>query len=180
MCDEIKMAELHELKCQLMACAKSEFAKGLENVNSEEAGEVIDMIKDLAQTEKYCREADYYRHVTEAMEDGDLSENGRWGYTPKRRKTPYKPYVDQKPYIDRYLDEGMDDRYGRAYNEYRDARRYYTETNSPIYRQEMDAHAAEHVGDTLATIREIWKNADPELRKRMKSDFTNLVNEMTV
>lgn len=44
----------------------------------------------------------------------------------------------------------------------------------------MDAHAAEHVGDTLATIREIWKTADPEMKKRIKADFTTLVNEMTV
>lgn len=25
-----------------------------------------------------------------------------------------------------------------------------------------------------------WKNADPELRQRMRGDFTVLVNEMTV
>lgn len=76
--------------------------------------------------------------------------------------------------------ERSDPRYGRAYNEYKESRRYYTETNSPTYRQEMDAHAAEHVGDTLATIREIWKSADPDMKKRIKADFTTLVNEMTV
>lgn len=180
MCDEIKMAELHELKSQLMACAQAEFAKGLDNVSTDEAGEVIDMIKDLAQAEKYCREAYYYQLVSEAMEDGEKSPSGRYGYSPRKPRIHHKPYVDQMPYVEEYLDREGDDRYGRAYNEWKESRRYYTQTNSPRYREDMDAHAAEHIGDTMATIREIWKNADPELRKRMKSDFTTLVNEMNV
>lgn len=44
----------------------------------------------------------------------------------------------------------------------------------------MNAHALEHVSDTIATMRDIWKSADPDLKKRMKSDFTNLLSEMTI
>lgn len=170
---------MHEIKEQLLSCLKAEMAKGIENVNTEEAGEVIDMIKDIAECERNCWEAEYYRSVVEAM-----GENTRAGYI--RNKPWYKPYADQTRYMDEYPDdrdrryERSDPRYGRAYNEYKESRRYYTETNSPTYRQEMDAHAAEHVGDTLATIREIWKSADPDMKKRIKADFTTLVNEMTV
>lgn len=164
---------MHEIKEKLVSCLKAEMAKGIENVDTKEAGEVVDMIKDIAQCEKYCWEAEYYRSVVEAM-----GGNTRAGYIPKR---PWnRPYEDRAPYADEYLHDRSDPRYGRAYNEYRESRRYYTETNSPAYRQEMDAHAAEHVGDTLATIREIWKTADPEMKKRIKADFTTLVNEMTV
>lgn len=42
----------------------------------------------------------------------------------------------------------------------------------------MDAHATEHLANTVATIREIWKHADPEMRNRMKSDITVLMNDM--
>ena len=42
----------------------------------------------------------------------------------------------------------------------------------------MDRHANEHVMDTIATIREIYKAADPELRTRIKGDLTKLVGEM--
>lgn len=166
---------MHEIKEQLMSCLKAELAKGLEHVDTKEAGEVVDMIKDISECELNCWETEYYRSVVEAM-----GGNSRAGYIPK--KPWHKPYVDQGPYVDEYMRDHnrSDPRYGRAYNEYRESRRYYTETNSPSYRQEMDAHAAEHVGDTLATIREIWKSADPEMKKRIKADFTTLVNEMTV
>ena len=118
---------MHEIKEQLVSCLKAEMAKGIENVDTKEAGEVVDMIKDIAQCEKYCWEAEYYRSVVEAM-----GGNTRAGYIPKR---PWnRPYEDRAPYADEYLHDRSDPRYGRAYNEYRESRRYYTETNSPAYR----------------------------------------------
>lgn len=52
--------KLHDLQKCLMKSLDEEFAKGLENVNTHEAGEVIDMIKDLS-------EAEYYYTATESM-----------------------------------------------------------------------------------------------------------------
>ena len=37
---------------------------------------------------------------------------------------------------------------------------------------------AEHLMDAMGTIREIYKSAEPDLRKRMKADLTKLVGEM--
>lgn len=48
--------------------------KGPERMNIQEAGMLSDQIKDLAEAEKACWEAEYYRSVTEAMESQ--------GYTP--------------------------------------------------------------------------------------------------
>lgn len=80
--NENRMCDLAEMKERLISCVKSELEKGVENVNAVELGEVVDMIKDLAQCEKYCWEAEYYRTVVEAMEDEEEPEyESRMGYT---------------------------------------------------------------------------------------------------
>ena len=38
-------------------------------VNANELGEFVDMVKDLAEAEKYLCEAHYYRSISEAMDD---------------------------------------------------------------------------------------------------------------
>lgn len=69
-------------------------------------------------------------------------------------------------------------RYGQAYNEYQSAKRHYTMTNSQTDKDEMTRHANEHVADTMETVREIYKSADPDLKKRIKTDLTKLISEM--
>lgn len=166
--DENRMCELAEMKERLISCIKMELAKGIDNVDTSEAGEVIDMIKDIAQCEKYCREAEYYRTVVEAMEYDDEPEyEARMGYkkTPKGRRFKeanyhHRPYSDQMPYIDAYL-------------------------NDPQFRENMrmgyDLYHktdAERITDMMTNIREIWKRTDPELKTRMKTDFNVLIGEM--
>lgn len=69
--------------------------KGPERMNIQEAGMLADQIKDLAEAEKACWEAEYFRSVTEAMDSsGYMPEgmgyqngqgaNGRMGYNPNR------------------------------------------------------------------------------------------------
>ena len=60
------------------------------------------------------------------------------------------------------------------------SRRYYTETKSPSQKDEMDAKANEYVGKTVSTIRDIWRDADPEMRRKLKAEFVKLVNEMNI
>ena len=64
---------------------------GPDKMNVEEVGKLADAIKDMAEAEKACWEADYYRSVTEAMEgqagympDGMGYVRGRMGYNPNR------------------------------------------------------------------------------------------------
>lgn len=217
---ESKIHEVEEMSCSLICKLKAEFDKGLDCVNTAEAGEVTDMIKDLAETKRNLCEAMYYESVIEAMNGVDEE---RYGYNPNRyasgRYAPtgygrkgyrMRPYLDPEPYIDNYLKnpneirdnirmgydaggrgdmhmqdsyrrmDNWDDRYGKAYNEYKNSRRYYTETKSPTDKHEMETHATEHIMDTVATVKEIYKSSDPELRKKIKEDITKLVGEMTV
>lgn len=76
--------------------------------------------------------------------------------------------------------EDYDPRYGRSYNEYRSKRRYYHESHSPSDKREMDMKAEEHVHDVMTSMRDIWKDAEPDLKKKMKEDLTKLLGEMTV
>ena len=108
----------------------------------------------------------------EPMLDMYFGDNARMGYS-RRGSQPRNSMGQFKS----GYSEG-DDRYGRAYNEYKNSKRNYTETKSSADKEEMDRHADEHMMDTIATIREIYKTADPELRTRMKSDLNKLISEM--
>lgn len=162
MMNESRMCELAEMKEQLISCLKAAMAQGIDKLDTSEAGEVVDMIKDIAQCEKYCWEAEYYCAVVDAMEDDDEYDEPA-GYSRPRRpnKVRYRkhPYHDQQAYIDGYL-------------------------NDPAFRENMrmgydhPRTDAERIADTMATIREIWKRADPELKTKMKNDINALVGEM--
>lgn len=166
--------------------------RGMEAVDADELGKLVDMVKDMAEAKKYCLESKYYESVTKAMEEG---EDPKYGYS-----IPRKPYMDQEPYISAYMHDPNkfkdnmrygytdwspsmgtgDERYGKSYHEYKNAKRHYTETNSATDKEMMNLHANEHLNDSLTTLRDIWKSADPELKKRMKADLMTLTSEMTV
>jgi len=48
---------------------------GNARMNTDEMGMLADIVKDLAEAEKFCWETQYYRTVTEAMEDNDNSSD---------------------------------------------------------------------------------------------------------
>lgn len=52
---------------------------GIERVNVDEMYKLADIVKDLAEAEKACWEAEYYRSVTEAME-GESGYPNQSGY----------------------------------------------------------------------------------------------------
>lgn len=78
-----KMKPIKEMKENLMNTMKMELAKGIQNVDTKEAGEVVDMIKDLAETEYYCTKSCYYETLMEAMEE-EKKEEERFGYNNRR------------------------------------------------------------------------------------------------
>lgn len=190
-----KFNDICELKHQLLHYVMDEVGSGLEGDPRKVSvlGEYVDMIKDLAEAEKFCQEACYYESFVETMDE--YSDNPRMGYNPDRnamgqysdgrgrnsdsdsgnRRSGYTPdwrMTEQ--------DSDWDDRYGRPFNQFRKAKRHYTQTHSEQDREKMKEHANEHMMASLATIREIYDNADPELKKRMKADLTKLAGEMTV
>lgn len=102
----------------------------------------------------------------------------------------YRPYVDQEPYIDAYLHDptfqhrmmngsmgydgkGRNDRseYGEIYDNYRIAKRHYHDSKSQADREEMDQQCMNYMNHTVKHLKEMWEDADPMLKKRLKEDF---------
>lgn len=76
---------------KLMDSVNHELDKGIENVDTKELGEAIDMIKDLYEAKKEMYEACYYKQIMEAMEEHDfedeeeIMDEGRRGYRGQPR-----------------------------------------------------------------------------------------------
>lgn len=198
-----KITDICDMKKRLTSFVQAKMEMGLESVDAEDAtvlGELVDMIKDFSEIEKNCYEACYCKSVIEAMDEYDeYDEDGRAGYPKRDRMGRYAPKRSQTgrdirtsnermgyipdPRADwHWKDDRMDDpdkeRYGKPFSEYRMAKRNFTSSHSEQDKQKMKDSANEHVMSSIATLREIWDSADPELRTRMKADMQKLVNEM--
>lgn len=189
--------------------------QGLNNLDTHEAGQVADIIKDLSEAKKNLTDAEknewescYYASIVKAMKDADErgDEEDRYGYIPREasrmgkrgmQRDRIKRWVrdpdtfedemyDRAGYTpgrkmsrdDRSSDNSSDERYGKPYREYIDSRRHYSESKSQADKDMMEMYANEHLMDVMGSVREIYKTADPDMRKRMKSDLTKLVGEM--
>lgn len=102
----------------------------------------------------------------------DSGSNSRRGYSPDRMYSRMMPGDDR----DEWGDD--DPRHSEAFNRFRKAKRYYTKSHSEEDKQRMKDASNEHMMETMATIREMWDDADPDLRTRMKADLTNLVTNL--
>lgn len=189
--------------------------KGTDNMNVETTGKIVDMIKDLAQAEKDCMEACYYKTVVGAMDDYgfeneiEIEAEGRMGYDTRRysngRYAPkgaghYSPvhgrsgYTPMPTHMPPYMMNNSNPHeyrmgypnttprgaYGHSMDNYKNAKRYYTETKDPHHKEQMNQHAKDHVNETIYTFKEIWDDADPELKRDMKGQLSKLVAEMQI
>ena len=198
-----KYNDICALKHNMLHYVMGETEKGFEDdpTKVHVLKEYIGMVKDLAEAEKACQEACYYESVVDAMDNADMFEdNPRMGYNRKRNRLgqysdgrgmdgdsgsnqrmgyipdmnrPYKRMMDE---IDWDEDEPA---YGKSFNRFRKAKRHYTKTHSEEDKQKMKDASNAHMMETMATLREIWDDADPDLRKRMKTDLTNLTASLT-
>lgn len=187
----------HRMDIDYICDSKKAVAKSLcsnvDQLSNEDAMVAADVIKDLSEAEKNCWEAKYYESIVNAMEESD-KYGMRMGYNPNRnakgqysdgRSGYYPPIYDMMPVYGYRNDGGMmnnrhDDKYGREFGEYREAKRNYTETHSKADKDRMDDHANAHIMNSISTIKEIWESADPELRRRIKNDMSNLLSNMNV
>lgn len=114
------MKRLKMMKEHLMACAESQMGN-LAEVDAEELGEVIDMIKDL-------EEAMYYHSIREAMDEKEEKKEEHYHYY-----TPYySPERDMdKDYGRMYYSGQPRDSKGRFMEDGR-ATAYYTEREYPV------------------------------------------------
>jgi len=54
--------------------------RGIERIDVQEMGMLVDMVKDLAEAEEKCWEAEYYKSVASAMEQSSGYSQGSMGY----------------------------------------------------------------------------------------------------
>lgn len=74
---------IHSMLEKMTEWCLSEMEKGKDQVCTEEMGEAIDMVKDLAEAEKAAWEKCYYESIVEAMEEEEewaKKEGHRMGY----------------------------------------------------------------------------------------------------
>jgi len=183
-------------------------------------GQVIDMIKDLYEAEKYCFEACYFKTATEELRQEEMDIPGRHGYDHWRTSSgrfakkgtghysagyPRLPMIpndmrhddiygypmDSRDYDGKtegddrsgYPRRNMVGRYGypmdemksKTYNEWNDARRHYHDTADPTSKKEMDEHAMKHAKEVVETSRDIYKEASPEMRMKLKNEFQKMM-----
>lgn len=218
----MELEKIKGIKKTLMCWLEGETAKGQKCFDVEAAGQVADMIKDLAEASEKCVKAKYYETVTKAMEEYGDEEDGseRYGYDNYRYASgrfapkghghrsgymPMAPYAD--PHMpwpmtghmqndrDGVMTRSMDDQNGRMgysgreypdfadrnphgmgamYDEYKMAKRHYTESKDEGHKKHMHESIEGGVMEALDAIEEMWKDASPELKKKLKPAASNL------
>lgn len=106
------------------------------------------------------------------LSQDDLYPEAMMGYPYDRIPSDELPRMDHDGSVGRSPHHSG--RYGYSYDEYKDAKDKHDKSG-------MDSKARSHIGDMMTTTREIWKDADPALRKSLKDDLTAFVTkELTV
>lgn len=178
--------DICEMRKKLIEWTKEAMNGSPNSVDTQELGEVIDMIKDIYQLEYYCAKTKYYESVTEAMDEYGDADHFKMGRSGMMRVLPEYDHRDQRFDPDEYDIYGRmgysgrvpHSNMGRNWDRYLDARRHYNATKSDSDRMEMSTSAKMHIGETIATLRDMWHDADPDLREKMKKDFSALLQEM--
>lgn len=181
-----KVYDICKIKDAAICWMNSAIGQGMECLDAKEVGEVADIIKDMCEAEKYIMESEYYKKVTKAMDEA--GEKPEWlenmGYTPSDRMSykhgrihmppsygytpPYRPYMDQEPYIDSYL-KNVDKRWYT--NEHEIAEGWDVKPKDGKY----TSHHLDKMIDSMTTMLD---ESDPELRKKIKTELRELVDKM--
>lgn len=178
----------------------SELDKGIENVNTEEMSEAVDMIKDLCEAEykavivKSMKKADeeeeeYDRELLKALKAEYGEEGGRRYYDEYRymRTGRYAPkgkgtYVgrrgyEEPPYYHMYPERDMDREYGRMY--YTEPTATHTSESGYDRAKRMYTETKEmHKANTPEDKEHKMKSLD-SYTKELASDITGMVADMS-
>lgn len=180
--------------------ALGELDKGVENVNTEEMGEAVDMIKDLCEAEckavivKSMKKADeeeeeYNKELLRTLKAEYGEEGGRRYYDEYRYKTTgrYAPkgkgtYVgrrgyEEPPYYHMYPERDMDREYGRMY--YTEPTATHTSESGYDRAKRMYTETKEmHKANTPEDKEHKMKALDGYI-KELGGDITQLIGDMT-
>jgi len=193
---------IHKMQECLTEKAVNEFEKGIENVDTSEMGEVVDMIKDLAEAEYHSiiskamkksdeEEEEYDKELLRSLKAEYGEENGRRYYdhyryangrfAPKGRGT-YRRGYEEPPYWHMTPERYHDMEYSRDMDK-GNGRMYYTEpmhtesryeSAKRAYTESKELHKGNEPQDKEAKMRELEKDM-----KEMSDDLLNLMKGMS-
>lgn len=181
---------------KLSECAKCEFEKGIEQVDTKEMGEVVDILKDLC-------EAEYYSKISKAMDeykdddDDDEKERRYYRGQPRDSKGRYmsggKRYYEEPPYYhmtpEMYKEHtpewyrDMDRERGKMYYTetmpstdmaMRDAREGKSGQSRRTYIETKEMHKANTPADKQIKMKELENYA-----KELSEDVTEMISDAT-
>lgn len=118
---------IHSILEKLAECAKIEAEKGIEQLDTKEMGEVVDMIKDLS-------EAEYYSRIAVAMAKTEEDEKKEEEYILKSLKEEYGEEDGERRF---YRGQPRSKTSGR-FMKHGDGRRSYTMTPEMYYDREPE------------------------------------------
>lgn len=148
--------KIFEIKAKLIDELESEMERmgSIRNMDTREMGQVVDMIKDLAEAEEKCWKACYYKSVVEAMETSASGNADRMGYMPAEVKanssTGYQGMMD------------------------------YQNGGSMGYTNRMGAMTGRsgYSDQSIQNIKQMIEVADPQRKEQLKMDLQNLLKEV--
>ena len=72
----------------------------------------------------------------------------------------------------------MTDRMG-YHEEYVEAKEHYNSSHSTDDKNKMIENAKAYISETSTELKELWTDSDPDMRRKIKSDLTTLINDLT-
>lgn len=107
------------------------------------------------------------------------------GYTPTHPMNPHMPMMDHEEHESMGYPNMSKSRMGypmdtQPYHEYDKARKHYHETKDANEKMKMEHHADQYIHDVSDSIRDMWNDATPEMKKKIKGDMSKLLAEMAV
>ena len=148
--------------------------------------ESIDAVKDLAEAEKACWEAEYYRAVTEAMEDGQMGYDDGMGYDRGGRGGSGYAQGGRGTYG---YEQGGYERGGRrGYNQggrgYRRGYRGQSRDSMGRYTSRRGYRRMESYGhqdmmqDIKQMAQQMMETADPQEKEQLKMQLRQMTEQM--
>lgn len=194
------MMAICEMKDKLVSYAMEECCRDKSAIDTDELGKVVDMIKDLADAEKNLEEAAFKKEELQMARQGQKMGYDNWRTSSGRFADKgtgtyygYSPFEPYDPDIRKMMgypgdgastgrggssgqrgsngSSGSSSRYGYPYENYQNARMGHDQAG-------MDKYAKEHAAGVVESMRDIWQNADPQLREKLKQDMSVLAEEM--
>lgn len=164
---------LKKLECMLdmlADTAKCEFDKGIDNVDTSEMGEVIDMIKDLAKA-LYHLEVFYNMKGDYRMSPEMYREHDAEYYRDMDREHGIRYYTEMSEH-DKYAGESCED--------YMNLMKYIFENHmgTADEKQMVRTHVDKFMNSLWEDIQKLWEHLGSEERTVIKSKMTTMLSRM--